>query len=109
MAQNSLSRQEYELDLKRLAEELRLCLDGAGGDAGRLLRDAESLIELSGAFPDVYERHKNVEGLVAELLARRQQEQSFPKQSAGADAPGCMLGWLFRKSRHGSGSRPRCP
>ena len=105
MAQSSLSRQEYELDLKRLAQELRLCLDGAGGDPGRLLRDAESLIELSGAFPEVYERHKSVEGLVAELLARRQQEQFFPRQPAGGDAPGCMLGWLFSKSRHRSGSR----
>ena len=99
MTRASLTPQEYEQDLKVLREGLRLYLRGGGGEAKQLLRDAESLMELSKAFPEVYQRNSDVEGLVAELLARRQQEKFLPPPPSRSQTPGCLLGWLVGRGR----------
>ncbi len=94
MAKDSLTPQEYELHLKDLRERLRLYLDGGGGDLKQLMKDAEAVLELAEAFPEVLEHHTDVEGLVAELLARRQQAKFGTGRAAPRQGPGCLLGWL---------------
>ena len=96
----SLTPQEYELHLKDLRERLHSYLKGGGENVDRLLRDAESVLELAETYPHVFERYREVEGLVAEVLARRRQQKFLAQPSAPAEAPGCLLGWL-------SGRRPR--
>ena len=99
MCAQSLTPAEYEAHLRDLEERLRLYLDQGEGSAGELLKDAEHVLELADDYREVFERHPSVEGLVAELLARRRQEQFLPQQSSKR-SPGCALGWLFgRKKR----------
>jgi len=59
------------------------------------------VLELADSFREVFERHGEVEGLVADLLARRQQEKFLASQQSGQDSPGCLLGWIMK------GRRPR--
>ena len=95
----SLTPEEYELHLKDLCGRLRTYLEGGGGDPGHLLKDAENVLELRDEFPDVFQRHEIVEGLVAELLARRQQDKFRSQGTTRRETPGCLLGWLRRKSK----------
>ncbi len=99
MSGTSLTSEEYELHLKDLADRLRTYFEGGGGDIGGLLKDAENVLELREEFPDVFQRHEQVEGLVAELLARGQQERFRSQGGAQREKPGCLLGWLRRGKR----------
>jgi hypothetical protein len=53
------------------------------------------VLELRDEFPQVYARHENVEGLMADMLARRQQKKFRADESVTDEKPGCLLGWLF--------------
>ena len=66
--------------------------------AVRLRRQAEEVLSLREQFPDVYSRYEDVEGLIADVLARQRQKQ-FMASDAPKEAPGCLLGWLFRRKR----------
>ena len=99
IAQASLTPEEYELHLKDLHARLEAHLAGAGEDAERLLKDAERVLELADSFPDVFERYRTVEGLVADTLAHRRQEQFLAQQRGPDERPGCLLGWLLRPRR----------
>jgi len=90
-----ITRDEYELHLKDLSERLRAHLESGEGRGEELLREAEELLELGQEFPDVLEHHGELQGLVAELLARRQQEKFIATQQPQKEAPGCLLGWLL--------------
>jgi len=99
MCAQLLTPAEYEAHLKDLEERLRLYLEGGEGSADELLKDAKHVLELADDYRQVLERHPSVEGLVAELLARKRQEQFLPQQPPQR-SPGCALGWLFgRKKR----------
>jgi hypothetical protein len=97
MPPQNLTPEEYELHLQDLAQRLREFADTGQGDSSKLMREAEELFELSEDYPEVFHRHEDLQGLVAALLARKQQE----KYRAGFEerekrrAPGCLLGWLF--------------
>jgi hypothetical protein len=52
------------------------------------------VLEAAGQFPEVCSRYEDVEGMVAELLARRQQRK-FMATDAPKESPGCLLGWLL--------------
>ncbi len=99
MSGTSLTPEEYELHLKDLSDRLRTYHEGGGGDIGGLLKDAENVLELRDEFPDVFQRHEQVEGLVAELLARGQQERFRSQGTTQHEKPGCLLGWLRRGNR----------
>jgi len=96
-----LTPQEYELHLKDLRQRLIEHLEGAGGEnPDRLLKDAERVLELAETFPDVFRRHRDVEGLVADLLARREQQRFLAaQQPSQARQSGCLLGWLPWRKR----------
>jgi len=95
VAATSLTPEEFELHLKDLRERLCAHLERGEGEFKRLCKEAEELLALRGEFPDVSARYEDVEGLVAEMLARRKQ-RDFMASSAPADTPGCLLGWLAR-------------
>ena len=97
MPPSSLTREEFEQHLVDLAARLREHLDGSGESPKQLLRDAEHVFELADEFPDVMARHEDVEGLVAALLARRQQEKFAAGASKSSEPPGCLLGLLLRR------------
>jgi hypothetical protein len=92
----TLSPQDYESELKDLRQRLKLYLDSGVGDMKQLLKDAQRVLEMGAEYPEVLGRYRDVEGLVADLLARGQQQKFLSGQSSG-EAPGCLLGWLFRK------------
>ena len=97
MKNNSLSPEEYELHLKDLSQRLEAFLHGNGGDAGRLLNLAEELIGMSDSFPEIYEKHRQIEGLIGETFARRKQQQFLSNAASNRTERGCLLGWLFGK------------
>ena len=90
-----ITRDEYELHLRDLSERLRAHLESGEDKGEELMREAEELLELGPEFPDVLERHGEIEGLVAELLARRQQEKFIATQQPEKESSGGLLGWLF--------------
>jgi len=91
---------EYETYLDDLRDRLKSYLDSGAGDRDRLLKDAEKVLELKDEHPQAFQRHKEVEGLVAELLARRQQ-QMFAQSMVCREQPGCIGSWLsmFRRRK----------
>jgi hypothetical protein len=91
----SLTPEDYELALRDLQERLEAFLQRGEGSRKALRREAEDVLSLAEQFPDVYARHPQIEGLVAELLARQQQEK-YMAFNAPREAPGCMFGWLLR-------------
>jgi hypothetical protein len=95
---SSLTPQEFELHLKDLRQRLRAYLERGEGSLRGLRKEAEDVLALAPQFPQVYERYPDVEGMVAEMLARQRQEDIFgtgkPRQ-----APGCMLAWLLHRKQ----------
>lgn len=96
MAGTSLTPQEFELHLKDLRERLVALLERGEGQLVELRKDAEQVLMLRDQFPEVYERYGDIEGLIAEMLAREKQ-LAFRGTDEVGEAPGCLLGWLFRK------------
>lgn len=95
---SGVTPEEYELHLKQLREELRAHLERGQGKAAALLRQAEHVLKLRDEFADIYARYPDIEGMVAEMLARRQQKK-FMASPRSDTSPGCLLGWLLgRKS-----------
>jgi hypothetical protein len=92
----TLTPEDYDLALRDLANRLEAYLQRGEGSRKELRRQAEDVLSLSAQFPEVYARHPEVEGLVAELLARQQQEK-YMAFNAPREAPGCMFGWLLRR------------
>jgi hypothetical protein len=90
----SLTPEDYELALRDLEGRLNAYLQSGEGSRKDLRRAAEDVLSLSDQFPEVYARHPQLEGLVAELLAREQQER-YMAFNAPREAPGCMFGWLL--------------
>lgn len=99
MAKASLTPKEYELHLRDLRDRLSGYLERGEGDVKTLLHDAESVFELADAYPDLIERNEDVQGLLAEVLARRQQQKFIAQPEAQQERPGCLLGWLFPRGR----------
>ena len=97
----SLTPEEYELHLKDLRERLKSQLETGGGDIDALLRDAEHVLELAEEFPEVFARYEVVNGLTAEVLARRQQRNFLGAQAPERESPGCLLGWLRGRRKRG--------
>jgi len=91
----SLTPDEFELHVRDLRDRLREHTVSGSGDTKALLRDAEHVLELAADYPDVMERYPEVEGLVAEVLARRQQKRFLATGTEAKESPGCLLGWLF--------------
>lgn len=94
MTESGLTPKEYELHLQDLRDRARAFLASGEGNIKQLLHDAESVLELGEEFPDVLERYGEVPGLVAGLLARRQQREVMGTPAAGRESAGCLLGWL---------------
>jgi hypothetical protein len=90
--------EDYELVLRDLEGRLEAFLLRGEGSRKELRREAEDALSLAAEFPQVYERHPQLEGLVAELLARQQQEK-YMAFNAPREAPGCMFGWLLGRRR----------
>jgi len=101
MSAVSLTPQEFELHLKDLRERLIAFIESGEGNAVELLREAEQLLALKDRFPQVYERHADVEGLVADVLARRRQQRVMGVGGERRRAPGCLLGWLLKGKLRG--------
>ena len=98
MAQGGLSPQGFELHMRDLRSKLSAYFERGEGSARQLLKEAENVFALAPQFPEVFARFPEVEGMVADLLARQRQEDVFGSGPARGrpNAPGCMLGWLFR-------------
>jgi len=95
MGDSGLTPEEYEMDLRDLRDRLLAFLERGEGRLGQLKADAEKVLVLAQDFPDVYERYRDVEGMVAEMLARAEQRRYMGTDSR-KEAPGCLLGWLFK-------------
>jgi len=96
---SALTPEEFELHLADLRERLLAHLGRGEGNRRSLLRDAEQVLALRDDFPEIYARHGDVEGMIADLLALRQQEK-FSGSGTTSEPSGCLLGWLFgRRSR----------
>ena len=95
---SALTPEDYELALRDLEGRLDAFLQSGEGSRKELRRQAEDVLSLAEQFPEVYARHPQVEGLVAELLARQQQEK-YMAFNAPREAPGCMFGWLLGRRR----------
>jgi hypothetical protein len=89
-----LTPEEFELHLTDLRDRLRAHLERGEGSYSDLRAEAEKVLSLAGEHPEEYARHPEVEGLVADLLARGRQKE-FMAWGAPEEAPGCLLGWLF--------------
>ncbi len=89
-----LTPEEFELHLTDLRDKLRAHLERGEGRYSDLRAEAEKVLSLAGEHPEVCARYPEVEGLVADLLARGRQRE-FMAWGAPAEAPGCLLGWLF--------------
>jgi hypothetical protein len=98
MGESPLTPEEFELHLKDLRERLSDHLEGGEGDSGRLLKESEEMLALSRDFPDIMARYPDVEGMVADVLARDKQREVFGTGQEG-EAPGCALGWLLGRQR----------
>ncbi|MCD6416464.1 MAG: hypothetical protein J7M08_07195 [Planctomycetes bacterium] len=102
MSQTPLTPDEFEMRLEQLEVRLRAYLETGEGKAGTLSRVAEEVLSLSPQFPDVYAKHGEVEGLVAEMLARQTQSRFMAQNTAApsrVSSPGCLLGWLRGRRR----------
>jgi len=99
MAPSSLTPAEYEAHLKDLRDRLNLYLEKGEGNARQLLKDAEHVLELADEFAGIFKRYEVVEGLVAEILARRRQQEFLQPQQQ--QSPGCVLGWLLKRGKKG--------
>jgi len=91
-----LTPDEFELHLADLRTRLAAHLERGEGKAGRLLAEAEEVLALREDYPEAWERNADVEGLVADMLARRRQQQVIGSPEPH-EAPGCLLGWLVRR------------
>jgi hypothetical protein len=98
MADSSLTPQEFELHLRDLRDKLKAYLERGEGSLGQLRKEAEAVLALTHEFPVVWARYPEVEGMVADLLAREKQRQVFGTGQA-REAPGCALAWLFRRRK----------
>lgn len=101
MSETPLTAEEYDLSLESLTDRMNDFMDSGQGDVDRLLREAEELLDLKDEFPAIYEDHQEIEGLIAALMAQKQQEEFMNTQMQGEDkreAPGCLLGWLLNES-----------
>jgi len=101
MADTQLTPDEYDLHLRDLRERLCAFLERGEGNLPRLRRDAENVLALTDEFPDVWGRYGDVEGLVAEMLAR-QEQLKYMASAPKSEAPGCLVGWVMG-SRKGRG------
>lgn len=95
----SLTPQEFELHLNDLREKLVAFLERGEGKLGQLRKEAEQVLTLRDQFPEVYDRHSDVEGLVADMLARERQLQ-VTGDNVAPEPPGCLLSWLLRRGDH---------
>ncbi len=95
---SSLTPNEYELELQSLRESVTAYVERGEGDYKRIRGRAEELLLLRKEFPEVYSRHGDIEGVIADMLAREKQRQymAWYKQE---ESPGCLLGWLFRRKQ----------
>ncbi len=96
MGTSGLTPEDIELHLKDLRERLTAFLERGEGKVTELRREAEQVFAVRDEFAEVFERHGDVEGLVADFLAREKQYQFM----GGPEKPenrGCLLGWLFRR------------
>jgi hypothetical protein len=98
MVASPLTPAEYELHLKDLREKLSAYLERGEGSLKSLHKEAEAVLALADDFPKIYGRYPEVEGMVAELLAREKQQEVFG-MSAPTQAPGCVLGWLVGRKK----------
>lgn len=98
MAETSLTPEDYELEIRQLKRDLKAYLERGEGDRKELRRKAEQVLKLSDEFPRVYADHSDLEGMVADLLAREEQEK-FLSTEAPRESPGCLLGWLWGRKR----------
>ncbi len=96
MPDAALTPEDYERELEELERRLQDYVERGEGERKQLRRDAQSVLALRGEFPNIYARHTAIEGLIADLLAREQQEK-FVATEAPREAPGCMFGWLLRR------------
>ncbi|MFO8007043.1 MAG: hypothetical protein R6V05_04825 [Candidatus Brocadiia bacterium] len=94
MGAGGLTPEEFEAHLQDLHARLTAYVERGEGDYERLRREAGEVLSLADEFPDVYARHREVEGLVAAMLAREKQKD-FMAWNTPSEAPGCMFGWLF--------------
>ena len=96
MNPSSLTPQEFEQHVEELRTHLREYLEQDVGKYRQLRAEAEQVLRLAPDFPEVYEKFPDVEGLVAEMLAREKQKDFMASQEPDQEAPGCLLGWLAR-------------
>ncbi|KPK65646.1 MAG: hypothetical protein AMK73_02320 [Planctomycetes bacterium SM23_32] len=101
MAADSLTPGDYELHLKDLREKLTAFIERGEGNPKALHREAEAVLALADQFAEIYGQYPEIEGMVADLLARERQLQVFGT-GREQEAPGCMLGWLLRSRPGGS-------
>jgi hypothetical protein len=99
----------YERLLTDFEARAEAFLERGEGSEAALLREAEELLKQREEYPEVFARHGHVEGLVAEMIARRRQAEVFGAgAAAGArEAPGCLLGWLGGLAGRRRGGRGR--
>jgi len=95
MGASGLTPEDIELHLNDLRERLTAFLERGEGKVTELRKGAEQVFALRDEFVEVFERHGDVEGLVAEFLAREKQYQFIGGQEK-PEKRGCLLGWLFR-------------
>jgi len=93
----SLTPEEYELELESLRDSIVAYIERGEGDYKRIRRRAEELLLLRHEFPEVYSRHEDIEGIIAALLARDKQRKFMSWHQEEEEAPGCLIGWLFRR------------
>jgi hypothetical protein len=98
VAGSPLTPAEYELHLKDLREKLSAYFERGEGSLKSLHKEAEAVLALADDFSEIYGRYPEVEGMVAELLAREKQQEVFG-MSTPAQAPGCALGWLAGRKK----------
>lgn len=107
MADDGWTEQIYGEELAAFETRLQLFLDEGKGAEKNLLKEAEELLAMRERYPAVFERHAHVEGRVADLIARHDQAEAFGQMqprggqggSGDSEAPGCLLGWLFKGKR----------
>lgn len=93
----SLTPQEYEMELESLRDSITAYIERGEGEYKRIRRRAEELLLLRHEFPEVYARHEDIEGIIADLLAREKQKEFMSWYKEEEEAPGCLVGWLFRR------------
>ncbi len=98
MSSSGLTPEDIELHLNDLRERLVAFLERGEGKASELRKAAEHVFALRDEFAEVFERHGDIEGLVADFLARQRQVE-FTGVQERRDAPGCLLAWLFRRRK----------